>query len=46
MMAKAIYQVEIEENDIDASGEIIQILEQYLTNKQNKVTANLMRVEE
>lgn len=43
---KAIYEVIIEGNDTDISNDISQILEQYLTNHQQKVYVKCLRGEE
>lgn len=42
---KGIYEVEIEDNDRDVSMDISLILEQYLTNRQNKVNVKFVRSE-
>ena len=44
--SKGIYQVTIEGNDIDASSDIEQVLNKYLTNYQNKVEVEFLRVDE
>jgi hypothetical protein len=42
---KGIYRLEIENNDLDASNQIVEILENHMTNHQSKVEATFIEVE-
>ncbi len=45
-MVKNVYEVSIEDNNIDVSPSIVEVLERYLTNQQSKVSVELMRTED
>lgn len=44
-MSTNVYEVSLEGNDIDISGDIEQVLSNYLTNHQNKVSVSLLRTD-